>query len=162
MKKLSMLLLSLLLVLTACANYEKKDETKAEVSASETTKENLETKEETKINKEEEIGQGKFILSNASGTTENGEVLKVLSDEDTLLLQIEAETDEIDGKHFSYIYIDGINIDKLQISESQFSLDLMESFLDEGKHLVTLKQYDNDKEDGKVITIKNAEYEIVR
>lgn len=64
MKKLSMLLLSLLLVLTACANDEKKDETKAEVSASETTKENLETKEETKMEKsspENSIELGKTI-----------------------------------------------------------------------------------------------------
>lgn len=109
-----------------------------------------------------EMGEGTFYLSAASGTTENGEVIKVLAEKDTILMQIGAEAWDFDGSYISYFYVDGIYYDKEYISVGmQTSITLEKDMLSPGVHTVELVQFENDDENGTVVTYKSGQYEII-
>lgn len=141
MKKALILILVGLLVFTACGG---KDEPKTE------TKE--ETKEEVKeapksslaFEGQEEIGEGKLYLINASGTTEDGNVLWIKKD-DYQILQIGIESEDMDGSKPTVIYVDGKEHSTEQFGTSQNSLELKKEHLGEGEHTVEAVQKDGDK-----------------
>lgn len=149
MRKSLLIILSLIFVLTACGTANNQNKTASE-------------NKETDIKQEaiKEIGNGTFYLENESGTTENENVITIFDDGQTQIMQIGIVTSDIDGSKLSYIYIDGKLNTKLQISDSQDSLDLTKEDLTVGKHQVVLKQFDNNKEDGTPITVKVAQYEV--
>ena len=107
-----------------------------------------------------DTGDGTFLLVNSSGTTENGNVIVVYADADTVLEQIGYETSGMNGGSLSHVYIDGMLSTKEQLGDSQGSLDLSGDFLSVVTHIVEVVQYDGDNVDGSVTTYKTASYEV--
>ncbi len=107
-----------------------------------------------------DTGNGTFLLVNSSGTTENGNVIVVYADADTLIDTIGYDTLEMNGSSLSHIYIDGILSAKEQLGDTQGSLELSGGSLSTGVHKVEVVQYENDNTDGTVITYKTASYEV--
>ena len=109
----------------------------------------------------EDIGDGFMYLIDASGTTKDGEVLRVLLNKDTIMTQIGLNTFSFDGSCFSFIYVDGVFSDKQPLSDSQFSLTLQGDMLSEGEHTVSVVQYKDNTESGEIVTYKEAIYAAV-
>lgn len=107
-----------------------------------------------------DTGDGKFYLVTASGSTKDGSPVILYAGNNDILIQIEFDTEGINGGSLSYVYIDGMEKDKEQVSDSQVSLDLSEDDLSVGKHKVELVQFENDDPTGTVTTYKSAEYEV--
>ena len=107
-----------------------------------------------------DTGDGTFLLVNASGNTENGNVIVVYVSADTSLEQIGYETSGMNGGALSYIYIDGMLSTKEQLGDSQGSLDLSGDSLAAGTHTVEVVQYENDSEGNAVTVYKSASYEV--
>lgn len=146
-------------VLAACGA----ESTKNQEESSETTSEVVsESEEQASVNiPEEETGTGYFNLVNASGSTEMGQPITVFYEPDTVGTEFDIETTEFDGSHLTYIYVDGVFVEKQQFSESQHQFDVPDNILEaEGTHIVSLVQYDNDQEDGNPITVKHQAFEV--
>ena len=109
----------------------------------------------------EEMGAGTFDLENASGSTADGDEIKVFATKDLILDQISYVSEEMDGSHLTYIYVDGMLNTKRQIGTGSGTFDLKDSFLAEGEHKVEAVQYDNDQADGRVITYKRKNYTVI-
>lgn len=107
-----------------------------------------------------DTGDGTFLLVNASGNTENGNVIVVYVSADTALEQIGYETSGMNGGALSYLYIDGMISTKEQLGDSQGSLDLSGDALSVGTHTVEVVQYENDSVDAAVTVYKSAAYEV--
>ena len=107
-----------------------------------------------------DTGDGTFFLVNSSGTSENGNVIVVYADSDTILEQIGYESSGMNGGALSHVYIDGMLATKEQLGDSQGSLDLSGDSLSSGTHKVEVVQYEDDNVNGAVITYKAASYEV--
>lgn len=121
--------------------------------------------EEKKIEKDfegdyEDMGAGTIFVSTPSGTSEDGNIPTLFSDDDDQLIQIGLGTNDFDGSKLSYVYVDGMEKDKDQFGDGQSTIDLEKNDLKVGKHKVEVVQYDTDKPDGNVVTYKVAQYEI--
>lgn len=113
-----------------------------------------------------DVGDGKFYLSSASGSTETGDEIVVYPDNNSIpMAYIDIELWDMNGKELTYIYIDGVEIDKQQVSTGyQSSLDLSKEWqVEEGKHKVEVVQYKDDDSSkemtfyrSKSYTVKNA------
>ncbi|MBC1524917.1 hypothetical protein HB825_05405 [Listeria booriae] len=107
-----------------------------------------------------ELGKGQIILRTTSGSSENNNIPFEYKDADLLTPQIGFEAWEFDGSKLSYIYIDKVLNSKEQLADVQTSLNLSKNDYKIGKHDVEVVQFDNDKESGKIVTYKKAQYEI--
>lgn len=108
---------------------------------------------------DKEIGQGQIIIATSSGTSENGNIPFLYVAKDALIIQMGLDTNEFDESKLSYIYVDGREEAKEQISESQLTINLKEKELKVGKHKIEVVQFDNNKTDGQITTYKTASYE---
>lgn len=168
-KKIVALLLmgTLVFSFTACGEKEApKEETKTEATT--------ETKAEAKGEKSDvtakekdfdgssysDTGDGTFFISTAGGTSENGNTPVIYAEPDTSILQIGCDAEGMNGNALSYIYVDGILLDKMQLADTQSSLDLTPDQLSVGSHSVEVVQYENDDTSSNVITYKSASYEV--
>ena len=106
------------------------------------------------------MGDGTFTLVNQSGNTDGGNVITVYTASDTVMQQIEYDTAGINGGALSYVYIDGMEADKAQVSDAQSSLTLQGDAPTEGTHKVELVQFENDDPSGTVTVYKTASYEV--
>ncbi|MDR0921730.1 MAG: hypothetical protein LBM95_05045 [Lactobacillales bacterium] len=108
---------------------------------------------------DKEIGGGTLNLSTESGNTKTSKevILTVLPDSN--VEQIGYEVEKFDGSKKSYIYVDG-TFNMIEILENRRgTLSLNETiFGKEGKHTVQIVQYDNNKEDGKIVTYKTKDF----
>lgn len=160
MKKIVIpILFGTILLLSAC-NSSNKDVAENSSSSSTTISS---VKKESKRDKDlpkEDSGNGNFYLSGPSGTTENGDTLTIFANKDTQLMQIGINSTDFDGSKLTYIYIDGKLVEKQQMSNSQGTINLEKDYLKKGNHIVNAVQYDDDSENGNIITNKNSTYEI--
>lgn len=153
-------ILSILMVLTltfglvACSSKETKEESKENNKP----KQEQAKKESIKM-PDKEIGKGKIELSTPGGTSEGGKVPVLMVSKDDQIVQIGLNAMEFDGSKLSYIFVDGEEVAKEQLAETQTSIDLKGSALKAGKHKVEVVQFNNDKKDGKIITYKTSSYE---
>ncbi len=153
-------------LLTACGGNDSANETKPDASAVQTETQTDAPDDSAQTEKDfvgdsySDTGDGTFLLVNASGNTENGNVIVVYADADTTLTQIGYETSEMNGGSLSYIYIDGMLSTKEQLGDSQGSLDLSGDALAIGTHKVEVVQYENDSVDEPVTVYKSAAYEV--
>jgi len=106
------------------------------------------------------MGSGTFFISTPSGTSQDGNVPVFLKDAGTLMTEVGYSSREMDGTHLTYFYIDGMENDKDQISDTDGSLIVNGDMLSEGTHTVEAVQYDTDEPTGNVITYKSATYEV--
>lgn len=108
-----------------------------------------------------DIGEGTFYIDTSSGSSEDGSVPFLFSNDEDVLISIGCGSKGMNGNNLSYIYSNGMLLDKIQLSEqSQSTLSLTEDFLTIGTHKVEVLQFDTDKPDGTVITYKSAAYEV--
>ena len=108
----------------------------------------------------QEMGEGTVYIINESGTSENGNVIVIYAAEDLLLTQIGLEAWGFNGGALSYIYIDGMLADKMQLADSQTSLDLAEDQLTAGIHTVEVVQYVDDDPAADMTVYKAMQYEV--
>lgn len=174
MKKKVVFLLCTVMAIYSCfvgcgnktVSEPKTNDAQKEVSANkeEATEEKEEAKEES--NKDfdgssfSDIGSGTFFISTPSGTSQDGNVPVFLKDAGTLMTEVGYSAREMDGTHLTYFYIDGMENDKDQISDTDGSLIINGDMLSEGTHTVEVVQYDTDEPTGNVITYKSATYEV--
>lgn len=159
-KKFIPLVILAVLSLAACGSSDNSSSANSSSKTSEST--NVSSAESKKDLPSEDQGTGTMYLSGPGGTTENGETLTIFDDGDTQVIQIGMDVSELDGNKLSYIYIDGTLSSKEQLSTGQSTLDLTKKYLTPGKHTINLVQYDNNNEDGSIITNKVANYEIIK
>lgn len=110
-----------------------------------------------------DVGDGTFYISNASGSTENGDEIIVYPDMDSIpFAYIDYELWDLDGSVLTYIYLDGTEIDKQQVGEGfQSTIPLADkSQVDEGKHTVTAVQYEGNDPAGKIVFSRSAEFTV--
>lgn len=103
-----------------------------------------------------EVGDLTFYLSTAGGTTEGGNVPKIVVKPNTYGTSVDVNVENGDGT-ICNVYIDGHKRDTLNAGRAQHSIQLEDSDKTEGKHKVELVSADDD---GATI-YKVAEYEIV-
>lgn len=108
-----------------------------------------------------DCGQGTMHLATAGGTSEDGNVPKILVEDDTILFQIGINTSGFDRTLFSYIFIDGMLVNIAQYGDSQGTITLENEYLSEGEHIVSVVQYEGDDSANEIITYKEAKYLIV-
>lgn len=119
-----------------------------------------EVKEVKEVSKTDDLGKGTIEIITESGSSK-GSIPFVYAEKDSEYpMQITFGAADFNGKNLSYIYVDGkLNL-KDQLSDTQMGFDIKDKELSEGKHKVEVKQFDTDKEDGKMITYKTAQYEV--
>lgn len=101
-----------------------------------------------------------FYIYNQSGTSEDGNIPVIYADKKTIMTSIAIRTRDFTGSLLTYIYIDDNLYDTKQLSDSQMTLMLDQTYLAEGLHTVTVKQYEENDEDGKVLYENSASYEV--
>lgn len=153
--------------LTACGGNNSDNQTKTDAPAIQNEESKTNTPDECAASEKDfdggsysDTGDGTFLLVNASGNTENGNVIVVYVSADTTLEQIGYETSGMNGGALSYLYIDGMLSTKEQLGDSQGSLDLSGDFLSSGTHTVEVVQYEDDSEENAVTVYKSASYEV--
>ncbi|MDT2778370.1 hypothetical protein P7H48_03845 [Enterococcus lactis] len=159
-KKFIPLVILAALSLAACGSSDNSSSANSSSKTSEST--TVSSAESKKDLPSEDQGTGTMYLSGPGGTTENGETLTIFDDGDTQVMQIGMDVSELDGNKLSYIYIDGSLSSKEQVSTGQSTLGLTKENLTPGRHTVNLVQYDNNNEDGSIITNKVANYEVTK
>lgn len=109
-----------------------------------------------------EVGEGAFNLAHTSGYTAEGDKIVVLYDPDTFPTAIGIHTEDIDGSLMSYLYVDGMLVNVTQLGTSQDSVEIQDTpnAITEGEHKLQLVQYDNDSEDGEIVTYKEQPFTI--
>lgn len=107
-----------------------------------------------------DTGLGEFYISSASGSTEDGEEVFIYYDENAIMNSIGFRVWDFDGKMLTYIYVDGIQMDRGQMSSYDSSIDLTGDLLSKGFHKVEAVQFEDNDPQKAVITYKSAEYEV--
>ena len=136
------LITALSLSITACGNDTKKEEKKDDTKTTETIEEN-EVKE-NKLIGGEEIGTGKVNLVNESGSSEDENTLYVMYDKEAILVQLGIESENMDGSQPTIIYLDGKEVTKEQLGDTQTNIELKDKALEKGIHNVEFIQKDGD------------------
>lgn len=166
--KISAILISIMIAsLTACGNASTPSSSTVQSASEQTSSAPSEKKSSDSAKKpdfdgssQKETGNGTFYLTNQSGSTKDGNTIVVYAGSDDMLIQIGYNTEGINGGSLSYIYVDGVQKDKQQLSDSQMSLDLSGDDLSVGTHKVELVQFENDDPHKTVTTYKSAQYEV--
>lgn len=170
-KKIVSLLIVSCIILSSAIGCGSKNETQSKdnstsAQTNQVASESKESEPEEESNKDfdgsgmSEIGNGTFYISTPGGTSEDGNVPVFLDAERTMMTEVGYSAREMDGTHLTYFYIDGMENDKDQISDTDGSLIINGDMLSEGTHTVEAVQYDTDEPTGNVITYKSATYEV--
>ena len=112
----------------------------------------------------EEIGDGRFYIRNASGTTENGDEIVVYPSMDSYpFAYVDYELWDMDGSIQTFIYLDGYEMDRVQAGAGyQASLMLVEQWEDaEGMHKVEAVQYAENDPANEMTFYRTAEYKVM-
>lgn len=107
-----------------------------------------------------EMGEGTFALDTPSGSSEDGSTPYLFIGSDDIMAYVGYTGFDVDGSHLTYIYVDGIEQEREQISDFKSSIIITEDLLKEGIHKVEFVQYDTDDPSGNVIMYKTASYEV--
>lgn len=107
-----------------------------------------------------EMGEGEFYISLPGGTSKEGNVpvIYLSSDEETYQIGINAF--DFNGGALSYIYVDGVLIEKRQLADSQGSIEVGSNHLTVGIHHVEVVQYENDDTSSNMATYRKSSYEV--
>lgn len=108
----------------------------------------------------EEMGDGIVYISTPGGTSEDDNVPVMYIASNTLIKQIGINAWDFNGSSLSFIYIDGMLFDKMQMSNTQSTLTLTSDQLTEGYHNIEVVQYVDDCTENEMITYRNIKYEI--
>lgn len=112
----------------------------------------------------EEIGDGRFYIRNASGTTENGDEIVVYPSMDSYpFAYVDYELWDMDGSIQTFIYLDGYEMDRVQAGAGyQSSLMLVEQWeVIEGMHKVEAVQYAGNDPANEMTFYRSVEFKVV-
>jgi protein involved in sex pheromone biosynthesis len=156
----SMVFAAVLLSGCGSANQSSKNSSEESTNASSTTMSSVAILD--KFENQEEIGEGTLNLTNGSEDTTHNEEVTIVHDPKDVPTLITINTEDIDEDHLSYLYADGQLLTSDELGHTQLNVELqgVPSSVVEGKHVFQLVQYDNDKEDGKIITFKQQPYTV--
>ena len=161
-----LLLLGSAMILAACGATDEPEVSEEASSTSEVLQESSSAVSEVAVVTElpaDEIGAGAFNLVNSSGTTETGEPITVLYKPDTVGADFDIRTLDFDGSRLTFVYVDGVYVEKYQFGETWIQFDVPDSILKkEGLHTVSLIQYENDDQSGTIITAKHHQFKVVK
>lgn len=167
MKKILMLLLSVIMVFAFTACGGSSEEAPTEESQSVTSEEKAASTPDRDLaeGNYDEIGEGTFYLTGMSGSTENGDEIVLYPEMDTLPHAfIGIELWDMDGSIQTYLYIDGIEMDKQQVGAGyQGSIDFYDESLwalTEGEHKVEAVQYADNDPAGEITFYRSATYTV--
>ena len=107
-----------------------------------------------------EMGDGVVNVLTPSGSSENGNIPVLYLEPNTMMVQIGLEAWDFNGGALSFVYIDGMLVEKVQLANTQKALSLEGSSLSVGVHEVEVVQYSKDDPAGEIITYKTMAYEI--
>ncbi|MBR2682581.1 MAG: hypothetical protein IKE22_04850, partial [Atopobiaceae bacterium] len=113
------------------------------------------------IGEYQETGEGALYLINQSGTTQNGDEIVVYPNIDRMPYgSIGYELRDLDGSILTYIYLDGVQMEKQQIGIGfQGNFNLMEDWqVTPGEHIVEAVQYANNDPSGEIIFYRSEKY----
>lgn len=165
MKKKVVFLLCTVMAISSCfvgcgnnPTHEQEKNTQSESSISEENEKD--TRKDFDGSDFSDMGSGTFFISTSSGTSEDGNIPVFLKDAGILMTEVGYSARGMDGSHLTFFYIDGMENDKDQISDTDGSLIINGDMLSEGTHTVEAVQYDIDEPTGNVITYKSATYEV--
>lgn len=105
-----------------------------------------------------EIGDVCMYIQNEFEKSKDGNVVTIYKDKDMNSTQIKLNTKYFKSYKPSYIYIDGILVDKERLGNSQINIFLQDEALRKGKHTVEVVQYEDDMETGNITIFKTASY----
>lgn len=156
----SMIFAAVLLSGCGSVNQSSKDSSEESTKASSTTMSSVAILD--KFENQEEIGEGTLNLTNGSEDTTHNEEVTIVHDPKDVPTLITINTEDIDEDHLSYLYADGQLLTSDELGHTQLNVELqgVPSSVVEGKHVFQLVQYDNDQEDGKIITFKQQSYTV--
>ena len=107
-----------------------------------------------------EMGEGTVYIATAGGTSEDGNIPVIYVANDTIMTQIGLNAWDFNGAALSFIYINGMLVEKEQLANTQTTLTLSDGQLAVGIHTVEVVQYDNDEPGTEMTTYKSMCYEI--
>lgn len=151
--------LALSLALTACGGAPQQN-TQSTTQPQTKQEQQAPAKKDFDGSKQAEVGEGSVMLSTAAGTTENGNVPKLTISKDTQITQIEVDTKDLDRSAVTHIYVDGKEVYKGNMGDSQQSIDLSGDALKAGNHTVEAAQFKGDDASGEVIFYRKLGYQI--
>ena len=111
----------------------------------------------------EDVGEGTLYLVNESGSTENGDSIVVYPSMDAYpFAYVDYELWDLDGSVLTYIYLDGVQIDKQQIGAGyQSSLILEKEWqVTEGEHRVEAVQYADNDPSGEITFYRSEVFNV--
>ena len=106
-----------------------------------------------------ELGEGTVYVSTPGGTSEDGNIPVIYVDKNTTEYPIGLNAWDFNGAALSFIYVDGMLLDKHQLADTQTSIYLGNDYLTVGIHTVEVVQYENDDPASSMITYKSMQYE---
>lgn len=112
-----------------------------------------------KLETQDDKGNAKAELVNASGSSEGGKTISILGDYAATQIGLNAEN--YDGSKFTYVFVDGKENSKHQFGEmTQTNITLQGDDLKEGLHTVEVIQWSEDDMKGEVLQYKKFQYEV--
>ena len=111
----------------------------------------------------EEVGNGTLYVVGASGSTENGDEIVVYPSMDSIPYgYVGYELWDMDGSVLTYVYVDGVEVDKHQIGAGyQSSVDLTEEWqITEGEHIIEAVQYADNDTTGEMTFYRSGKYTV--
>ncbi len=111
----------------------------------------------------QEIGDGRFYIRNASGTTENGDEIIVYPSMDSYpFAYVDYELWDMDGSIQTFVYLDGFEMDRVQAGAGyQASMKLVEKWeVAEGTHKVEAVQYAGNDPANEMTFYRAAEFKV--
>lgn len=161
MKKILVLVLSLMLALSITACSSTKTPEKVDTSNQTETTPVLESEYPFPSNITEEIGNGRIYVSTPSGTSENGNIPIEYVDTNTVICQIGLSLMNFEGDKQVFIYVDKTYNKKVQAGfRTDTTITLSEDLLNPGIHTVTAVQFENNDPLGRVIEYHETKFEI--
>lgn len=152
------IIIGMLFTATACGSNSNENLTTANVQKEEKIETKTEEASKRKVEEVEEKGPGTMYLINESGDTKEGTPITVFAAEDLIYMQLGLETRGFDGTHKAFVYVDKKLNKEDQFGDYQGFIELREKELEKGEHQVIVKQYDDNTENGEVVTVKEARY----
>ena len=107
-----------------------------------------------------EMGDGDIYLVCAGGSTEDGNVPVMYESASTTASSFGINARGFNGGNLSFIYVDGILLDKEQLADSQITVQIAKEQLTFGVHKVEVVQYENDDPAANMITYRTFSYEV--
>lgn len=111
---------------------------------------------------EESSSDQSFYIVNQSGSSKDGITPIIYTNGDSRnMISMNIGYNQFDGRLLTYIYVDNVLVKTSQISNGQTYVMLTGDQLTEGTHTITLIQYVDNDEEGKIIFGGSEEYEVI-